>query len=56
MQYNAALDHAGHIKDSASGNVRAVIRRRREIIWIEPSHSATVKEALAKAAAKIREG
>jgi hypothetical protein len=49
----ASATTAGSINDQATGNVRAVIRQFGKVIWIEPTHSASRKQAYAKARAQL---
>lgn len=49
----ASATTAGVIEDKATGNVRAVIRQFGKVIWIEPTHSDSRAEAMAKAQAQL---
>ena len=51
----ASATTAGFIEDQATGNVRGVIRQYGKVIWIEPKHSETRQEAVAKARAQLAE-
>lgn len=51
----ASATTAGFIEDAATGNVRGVIRQYGKVIWIEPKHSETRQEAVAKARAQLAE-
>lgn len=49
----ASATTAGWIEDAATGNVRGVIRQYGKVIWIEPTHSTSRQEAVAKAQAQL---